>query len=182
MSKITTLRNAIRIKLQEGIDAPVTYKELDQAAKIDHGLRTWAPAWPAGDPRDLAGELYQHMMWVYLFRTIYPPERVDWKINSLLTDAVNNGISILSDFEPRDPLQTLLLAPAFVLGCAAFEKGQREQIRKAIAVVKAYTELRNSDTALQVLEEVWRRMDAHDESSWDWQTIAHEMGLDFLAT
>ena len=71
---------------------------------------------------------------------------------------------------------------AFVIGCAAFEEYQREPIRKAISVVKSYMEYKNTDTALEVLEEVWRLMDAHDEQSWDWQSIAHRMGMDFLAT
>jgi hypothetical protein len=69
-----------------------------------------------------------------------------------------------------------------VIGCAAFEIEQREPIRKAIGTVKAYMEYKNSDTALEVLEEVWRLMDVKDERSWDWQSIAHSMGMDFLAT
>jgi hypothetical protein len=35
---------------------------------------------------------------------------------------------------------------------------------------------------LDVLKEVWRLMDAEDERSWDWQSIAYRMGVDFLAT
>jgi hypothetical protein len=35
---------------------------------------------------------------------------------------------------------------------------------------------------LEVLEEVWRLMDMKSEKSWDWQAIAHGMGMDFLAT
>lgn len=182
MSKITNLRNSIRERMQQGVDPAVHYNALWRATKIDAGIRDWTPAWPAGDSRDLAGLLYKHMMWVYLWRTVYPPQTTSWKIRPELTDAVNDGIAILGQFGPRDPSQTLVLAPAFVLGCAAFEKEQREPIRKAIAVVKAYMEYKNSDTALEVLEEVWRLMDAKDERSWDWQTIAHTMGMDFLAT
>jgi hypothetical protein len=52
----------------------------------------------------------------------------------------------------------------------------------AIANLKSYIEYRNSGTALQLLEEVWRLMDAKDERSWDWQSIAHGMGMDFLAS
>jgi hypothetical protein len=182
MSKITNLRNSIRERMQAGLDPAVNYNALFRASKIDIGIREWKPAWPAGDNRDLAGLLYKQMMWVYLYRTAYPPQASTWEIRPQLTNAVNDGIKILGQFHPRDPSQTLVLAPAFVLGCAAFEKEQRVLIRKAIGVVKAYMEYRNSDTALEVLEEVWRLMDLKDERSWDWQTIAHGMGMDFLAT
>ncbi len=182
MSKITNIRNVIRQNIERRIDPIVDYKAYYAAAEIDAGIREWTPVWPKGDPRDGAGMLYRQMMWIYLWRTIYPPQCTNWKLHSHITTAVNDGIKLLSLFGPRDPSQTLILAPAFVIGCAAFEKEQREPIRKAIAVVKAYMEYKNTDTALEVLEEVWRLMDAKDEQSWDWQSIAHRMGMDFLAT
>ncbi|TVY82266.1 Transcriptional regulatory protein moc3 [Lachnellula suecica] len=182
MSKITNIRNKIRENTEAGIDPVVDYTSLYRAAEIDAGIREWTPAWPAGDTRDVAGLLYKQMMWVYLWRTIYPPKTTHWKPDPRITQAVDDGLTLLASFSPRDPSQTLILAPAFVIGCAAFEKEQRDPIRKAISTVRAYTEYKNSDTALKVLEEVWRLMDAKDERSWDWQSIAHGMGMDFLAT
>lgn len=182
MSKITNIRNTVRERLQNGIEPAVNFTSLHRALQIGAGIKEWKPSWPVGDSRDLAGLLYKQMMWVYLYRTIYPPQLTNWKIRDDLTTAVNDGIALLGKFGPRDPSQTLVLAPAFVLGCAAFEEKQRAPIRKAISVVKAYMEYRNSDTALEVLEEVWRLMDMRDERSWDWQSIAHGMGMDFLAT
>jgi len=170
--------------MKHGVDPVVDYKAFYAAAEIDAGIREWTPAWPAGDPRDAAGMLYRQMMWIYLWRTINPPQITNWKPDpkNKIKQAVDDGLELLSRFEARDPSQTLILAPAFVIGCAAFEEEQREPIRKAIAVVKSYMEYKNTDTALEVLEEVWRLMDVHDEQSWDWQTIAHRMGMDFLAT
>jgi hypothetical protein len=182
MSKITNIRNTIRENMEAGIDAVVDYTSLYRAAEIDAGIRDWQPAWPVGDSRDLAGLLYKQMMWVYLWRTIYPPKTTSWTPNNNITQAVDDGLKLLETFSPRDPSQTLILAPAFVIGCAAFEPRQREPIRKAITVVRQYTEYKNSDTALIVLEEVWRLMDLKDERSWDWQSIAASMGMDFLAT
>ncbi|KAG9230043.1 fungal-specific transcription factor domain-containing protein [Amylocarpus encephaloides] len=182
MSKITNIRNKIRDNIESGADTVVDYNALYKAAEIDAGIRDWMPAWPAGDSRDRAGLLYKQMMWVYLWRTIYPPKATHWKPDARITQAVDDGLTLLASFPPRDPSQTLILAPAFVIGCAAFEPHQREPIREAIRTVKAYTEYRNSDTALEVLEEVWRLMDKKDERSWDWQSIAHGMGMDFLAT
>ncbi|KAM0155342.1 hypothetical protein ACHAQE_006792 [Botrytis cinerea] len=182
MSKITNIRNTIRENMQNHIDPVVNYNALYRPAEIDAGIRDWTPAWPAGDSRDLAGLLYKQMMWVYLWRTIYPPKTTFWKPDPRITKAVDDGIALLEQVPPHDPAQTLVLAPAFIIGCAAFEERQREPIRKAISIVKAYMAFRNSDAALKVLEEVWRLMDAQDERSWDWQSLAHEMGMDFLAT
>ena len=182
MSKITNIRNKIRENIHNGIDPVVDYTSLYRAAEIDAGIREWTPSWPAGDSRDLAGLLYKQMMWIYLWRTIYPPRTKSWKPDARIIKAVDDGIELLSQFKPSDPSQTLILAPAFVIGCAAFEERQRDPIRKAISVVKEYMQYKNSDTALKVLEEVWRLMDAKSEESWDWQFIAHRMGMDFLAT
>ncbi|TAQ91087.1 hypothetical protein B7494_g678 [Chlorociboria aeruginascens] len=182
MSRITNIRNKIRMNMENHKDPVVDYASLYSAAEIDAGIREWIPVWPEGDSRDLAGLLYKQMMWVYLWRTIYPPKTTTWKPDPRITQAVDNGLFMLSQVPPKDPTQTLVLAPAFVLGCAAFKKEQRQPIRKAIQIVKDYMEYKNSDTALKVLEEVWRLMDERDEKSWDWQSIAHGMGMDFLAT
>ena len=182
MSKITNIRNQLRENMNNGSEPVVDYTSLYRAAEIDAGIREWTPAWPAGDSRDLAGLLYKQRICVYLWRTIYPPKTTTWRPDERITQAVNDGLELLGRVPPQDPAQTLVLAPAFVIGCAAFEPEQREAIRKAIRIVKAYMEYKNSDTALQVLEEVWRLMDAQDERSWDWQSIAHGMGMDFLAT
>ena len=182
MSKITDIRNKIRENIHNSIDPVVDYTSLYRAAEIDTGIREWTPSWPAGDSRDLAGTLYKQMMWIYLWRTIYPPRSKNWKPDARIIQAVDDGIELLARFKPNDPSQTLILALAFVIGCAAFEEKQREPIKKAISIVKEYMQYKNSDTALKVLEEVWRLMDAKSEESWDWQSIAHRMGMDFLAT
>lgn len=61
MSKITNLRNDVRARMQSGEDTIVGYKQFWKAANIDAGIRAWTPAWPRGDDRDLAGQLYKHM-------------------------------------------------------------------------------------------------------------------------
>lgn len=182
MSKITSIRNAIRSNMEQGLDPIVDYTSLYRAAEIDAGIREWRPSWPEGDSRDLAGLLYKQMMWVYLWRTIYPPKTTTWAPEFKITSAVNDGLALLKLFAPRDPSQTLLLAPTFIIGCAAFDPAQRPAIRQSIAIIKEYTYLKNADRALEVLEEVWKYMDNKDERSWDWQAIAHGMDMDFLAT
>ncbi|KPM38436.1 hypothetical protein AK830_g8134 [Neonectria ditissima] len=73
LSQITTMRNTIRANMAASVDPLVDYTNLYQAAEIDAAIREWSPQWPPGDTRDSVGLLYKQMMWVYLFRTIYPP-------------------------------------------------------------------------------------------------------------
>ncbi|KAJ3520375.1 hypothetical protein NM208_g13733 [Fusarium decemcellulare] len=73
LSQITTIRNTIRANMAASVDPVVDYTSLYRAAEIDAAIREWTPHWPPGDSRDSVGLLYKQMMWVYLFRTIYPP-------------------------------------------------------------------------------------------------------------
>jgi hypothetical protein len=182
MSKITSIRNTIRLNMEIGADPVVDYTSLYRAAEIDAEIREWEPSWPERDNRGLASLLYKQMMWVYLWRTIYPPTVASWIPDTKIVQAVNDGLELLARVPPKDTSQTLLLAPTFIIGCAAFDVPQREPIRKSIATIREYTNLKNADRALEVLEEVWKLMDLRDERSWDWQLIAHSMDLDFLAT
>ncbi len=205
MRRISTLRNKIRYRMENDLEPVVDYQSLYNAASIDSEIREWAqasaPPSPAAcqlvpvngaekfetrektvDTMHVAGLLYKQMLWVYLWRTIYPPTATTFVIDPKITSAVDDAISLLKLFHDDDKCQTTLLSPAFLIGCAAFEPEQRDEISHAVRRVKAYNGLRNADIALEVLENVWRRMDRRDVRSWDWQAIAHEMGKDFLAT
>lgn len=182
MSRITMLRNKIRQRIKEKLDPMVDYESLFEATKIDADIRNWQPNWPPGDPRDPAGQLYRQMIWVYLWRTIYPPRSTDWKPNEAIVEAVDDGIKLLQAFPSDDKRLTLLLMPAFIIGCAAFLDHQRRMIREKIINIRAYTGLRNADLTLDVLDAVWSAMDKKDEASWDWQTLADRKKLFFLAT
>jgi len=182
MSKITRLRNKIRHNIEQDVDPIVDYNSLYRASQIDAEIREWQSVWPEHEIRHVTGLLYKQMLWVYLWRTIYPPKATTWQPDPKITEAVNGALKLLELVPPSDPCQTLLLAPTFIIGCAAFETEQRMPIRKSIATIRNYTTLKNTDRALEVLEEVWRCMDAKEERSWDWQGIASGMGMDFLAT
>ncbi|KND92995.1 Transcriptional regulatory protein moc3 [Tolypocladium ophioglossoides CBS 100239] len=73
LSQITSIRNTVRANMAASVDPPVDYITLFRAVDIDAAIRDWAPRWPPGDSRDHVAPLYKQMMWVYLFRTIYPP-------------------------------------------------------------------------------------------------------------
>ncbi|SPO07608.1 related to C6 zink-finger protein PRO1A [Cephalotrichum gorgonifer] len=73
MSQITSIRATIRANILAGADQLVDYSSLHRAAEIDSQIRMWTPRWAAGDSRDRVALLYKQTMWLYLFRTIYPP-------------------------------------------------------------------------------------------------------------
>ena len=73
MSQIASIRDQIRAKILDGSDMIVDYDNLYLASEIDAGIRDWTPCWSAGDSRDRVAVLYKQVMWLYLFRTIYPP-------------------------------------------------------------------------------------------------------------
>ncbi|RCI11349.1 hypothetical protein L249_7608 [Ophiocordyceps polyrhachis-furcata BCC 54312] len=76
LSRITGIRNAIRDKLAAAAaaaDPVVDHGILSRAVDVDAAIRDWSPRWPPGDSRNRAAPLFKQVMWVYLFRTIYPP-------------------------------------------------------------------------------------------------------------
>jgi hypothetical protein len=182
MSKITNIRNKIRYRMQQHTTPVVDAESLYRGTEIDAGIREWSPSWPDGGTRDIAGLLYKQMLYVYLWRTLYPPSPTTFKLDPRIKENVDYGLLLLERVPETDCTQTLLLAPTFVIGCAAFEDSQRKRVERAIGVIGEYTNLRNAVPAMEVLREVWRLMDAREEESWDWQTVAHNMGKDFLAT
>ncbi|KAL2194808.1 fungal-specific transcription factor domain-containing protein [Corynascus similis CBS 632.67] len=98
-----------------------------------------------------------------------------------LAHAVEESLSLLEWFKPSDPCQTLLLLPCFLVGTACFSPLQQKRIRASIRAVRGYTGLRNADRVLQLLEEVWRLMEAGDwVAAWDWSGVAESLGLDFI--
>ncbi|ETS73530.1 hypothetical protein PFICI_14476 [Pestalotiopsis fici W106-1] len=111
LSQITTIRNTIRNNMLNDVDPVVDYASLFRAAEIDAAIREWTPHWPPGDSRERVGLLYKQMMWVYLFRTIYPPSTTTATPPAMPTDQYNRPTSPpLSPTSPvhsaRDPHAT----------------------------------------------------------------------------
>jgi Fungal specific transcription factor domain len=177
ISQITSIRNAIRSNMEQGLTPVVDYTVLYRAVEIDAAIREWRSPRPWNDLGDLIDLLYKQMLWIYLWRTIYPLKSTSWELEHKITAAVEEGVALLESFPPRNRVQTLLLAPTFIIGCGAFDPAQRSSVRSSICTIKENTELKDTDRALEVLEQVWRYMDQKDERSWDWQSIAHEMRM-----
>ncbi|KAI0444662.1 fungal-specific transcription factor domain-containing protein [Xylaria telfairii] len=272
VAKITTIRNAIRANMISKTEPLVNFQSV---IEIEDGIHKWAPTWPAGDNRDRVSLLYKQMMWVYLYRTIFPPPapptttgtttttttttaamgigagagtsiaavgagigdgssrmppspasshscsttlspsptgalppisnrrlssdshhvRSPFRTNGdssppvvqyppchdvSISTAVDEALAILDSFKPSDPVQTLLLVPCLVIGCAAFAPAQQERVRAAVRTVRGYTGLRNCDRVIQLLEAVWLLMSQAEWAKvWDWQCVAKSLKIDF---
>lgn len=71
---ITTLRNKIRSNLAAGKGQPaISYVEVFEGNHITKILEDWSPHWSHGDNRAKAAELYKLTLWIYTFRTVFPP-------------------------------------------------------------------------------------------------------------
>jgi hypothetical protein len=110
-----------------------------------------------------------------------PPIRQPPQHDPRITLAVDESLAILETFKSSDPSQTLLLLPCFMVGTACFNPSQQTRVRAAIKTVKGYTGLRNNDRVMDVLEELWRLMDAGEWAAvWDWPGVARRLDMDFI--
>ncbi|CRG85638.1 putative transcriptional regulatory protein C965,10 [Talaromyces islandicus] len=177
ISEITRLRDRIRQRHNEGFEPAVDYQTLSEAVAIDSALRVWEPTYPPETPNWYASQLYRQSTWVYLYRTIRP-SRPSEKISQVVDDALKYLEMLPSDAGAY----SIMLMPLFLIGCSAFEPHQRERIKRGFDAMEGYSNLRNIEPALKVVERVWEVMDSRMEDSWDWERIIEEMKMDFLIT
>jgi hypothetical protein len=110
-----------------------------------------------------------------------PPARRPPNLDPALSLAVEESLALLESFKASDSCQTLLLLPCFLVGTACFSPVQQKRVRAAIKTVRGYTGLRNADRVVELLEEVWRLMEAGDwVAAWDWAGVADRLELDFI--
>lgn len=182
LCEIYVIRNQIRSNMANGRDPVVSREFLNAARKINIRIQEWAP--PGADIKDaftiLLGLLYKQVILIYLWRTVYPPRSRSWLVHPKITEAVDDGISLLTSIPACYRSKPMLVAPAFIIGCAAFNATQRTLVRESIEMTKIYTNSKTADRVFEVLEIVWRRMDDKDERSWDWERTAHDLRMDVL--
>lgn len=177
ITQITAIRDETRVRRSAGIVPAVPPTCLTLAVEIDAGIRNWSPAQEADSYRRVAGQLYRQCTWVYLWRTIQASEK-----SPKITSAVDDGLQYLRELPPKESAQSVVLLPAFILGCAAFEERQRPEVERAFDNLEAYSSLGNIRPAREIVRKVWELIDAGDAKSWDWECTMAEMGYDFLVT
>lgn len=180
ISRIRCLRDQIREERaagRKGYDANI----YNEAFAIDCSLRDWQCTYDTDNPRYVCSLLYRQCTWIYLYRTVQPSQS-----NSIFETAVDQGLMYLSCLpmgKDEGTMQSVLLMPLFLLGCAAFEPRQRRPISLAFDQLQEWSRLANIKYARVVVEEIWRMMDCGMESeTWDWESIIASHGWDFLIT
>lgn len=177
ISKISNLRRRLRTRIDEKQEPVMDYEALLAAHAIDTGLRGWVCPHQLGSPRYTISMLYRQATWVYLYRTTK-----DSRSHPFIKSAVDDGIRYIKELPAEGWIQSNVLLPLFLLGCAAFEEQQRIEINRAFNGLIAVTGLGNIGFAKEVVDEIWRLMDDKESESWDWERIINAKGWDFLAT
>lgn len=181
ISRIRRLRDSIRERRDRGAGHWWDDTIMHEAFEIDNALRQWSCVHPPDSPRYAASLLYRQCTWIYLHRTIQLS-----KPSPTFKQAVDEGLTYLRML-PWDTddgsAQAILLMPLFLLGCAAFEPGQRPEISRAFERLQTWSNLGNIRYAREIVEEVWQMMDqGREDETWDWETIIANRGWDFLVT
>jgi hypothetical protein len=177
ISKTSNLRRRLRSRIDNKLEPTMDYEALLAAHAIDSGLRGWVCPQTPGTPRYTLSMLYRQATWVYLYRTTKSSDP-----HPFIKSAVDDGIRYINELPAEGWIQSNVLLPLFLIGCAAFEEQQRIEIDRAFAGLIACTGLGNIGFAREVVDDVWKLMDAGDQESWDWEKIINQKGWDFLAT
>lgn len=177
ISEVTRLRDRIRQRHEEGYEPAIDYQILSDAVSIDSAIRVWETSHVPNTANWSLAQLYRQSTWVYLYRTIRPSRPSD-----KIAQVVDDGLTYLDQLPQDAGAYSIVLMPLFLLGCSAFVPEQRERIQQGFNTLKAYSNLRNIEPALRVVERVWEVMDTNIEESWDWEKIIKDMNMDFLIT
>ena len=175
ISKITKLRDQLRSRGLAGKGRGEDFETTSEALSIDSDLRQWTPSQPPGHPHYHGAQVYRQCVCIYLFRTIMPSQK-----HPTITQAVDVGLDLLQQTQASTGIESILLMPIFILGCAAFDAEQRPVVSQYFDTVQEWSSLGNVGPTRAVVERIWQLMDAEDPLSWDWETVMRNMGYDFL--
>lgn len=177
ISRISNLRRRLRARIDEKLEPIMDYEALLATHAIDSGLRSWICPQPPGTPRYTISMLYRQATWVYLYRTTKASHS-----HPFIKSAVDAGIRYINELPAEGWVQSNVLLPLFLIGCAAFEEEQQVEITRAFNGLIACTGLGNITHAKEIVEEIWSLMKAGDPESWDWERRVHARNWSFLAT
>lgn len=169
-SKTRLLRDRVRKRREEQQRPYVDFNTIMDGKAIDADLKTATCEYEVGTDEWVGWNLYKTTFWLYLHRTLN---------NSTASPELENGVSkaieYLQSIDPNSSLQCILLTPTFIIACATFNQQQRPAINDAFDVLERFSSLGNIKHARQVVDRVWKFMDAGNDCSWDWEGIMEEM-------
>jgi hypothetical protein len=174
-SKTRLLRDRVRKRREEQQRPYVDFNTIMDGKAIDSALKTATCEYELGSDDWVAWNLYQTTFWLYLHRTLN-----NSSASPELENGVKKAIEYLQSIDPNSSLQSMLLTPTFIVACATFNEEQRPAINDAFDVLEQFSSLGNIKHARQVVDRVWKFMDAGNDRSWDWEGIMEEMVRNIL--
>lgn len=177
ISKITELRARIRARRMSNTHPVIDAQDFADASAMEVELNEWICNQQRESSPWTAGYLYRVCTWIYLTRTISPSQP-----SANLRRGVDEGLGYLAQLLPDPSTQGILLMPLFLLGCAAFDADQREQISAAFEMLRHSRGCENIGRAHAVVSHIWALMDQRRAENWDWEMVMSEMQWDFLVT
>ena len=179
---IRQLRDEIRACREAGRSWCSDDHLLRQAFSLEEDLRAWVCQLEPDTAQYHASLLYRQCAWLYLFRTVRPSTP-----SPDLALGVDEGLKYLGlVFRDEDATNNWSRGTAlpfiFLLGCAAYEPGQRVYIRSCLETLQLRC-FGDVGHARRVLERIWDMMDqghGDQDGTWDWEGVMTGMGLDLL--
>lgn len=177
LGRISRLRVRVRETVRRQAKFSLDSSMYAEAADIDIELHEWESSASKDSSRWLGANINQRAAWAYLRRTMTFP-RPGPETKSVLEDA----LELFERLPETDSALTCLLYSIFLLGCCAFEEGHRVRIRSALDRILAYTGMRNVQVTKEFTQRLWDKMDHDVHASWDWESFAEDLNMDFLIT
>ena len=174
--EINQIRNEIRNRKTKDGSPSTSYDTIKQSSYTAQKLHDWKSNLEENTSKWVIAEVYRQTALVYLHRSVRAS-----KPDPDLSIRVERGLYFIGSLVREGAIQCLLL-PTFILGCSAFEEGQRMQVREILTQLEACTRQGNVAPTLEVIQKVWEMMDVGDEQNWDWESVMYDMGIDISIT
>ena len=176
-SRVSQLRQTARDCVRKHGDFTLDSSVYAEAAEIDAELRQWMSPFEETTERWIAAQICQRATWAYLRRTMsYPstgPEMIA---------VINDALELFDHLASDDSSLSCLVYPMFLFGCCAVDKQHRSRISQNFDRLYQYSELRNVEITKDFIITLWEKMDEDALSSWDWESLAEDLHLDYLIT
>lgn len=167
--------------------------ELDATASVvEASLLAWEPemslsADGQGEKEEVPGPLrgilsnalaYRHSSLVHLYRSIQGAGRDDVRVQAHVQASLGFCVGTVESDGPMGAL----LWPLFVAACEASDEGDRALAARSFREIEKHQGMANIEQSWRIVQEVWRRADAEEQTTADAEDVDMEIVLDATAT
>lgn len=164
----------IRNRIRESGPGNATDSESDEAVRIWRQAEAYQFQERLPGSRGVVQALYIKMIQLYA-------GYIGWFGGPNDDADINPFLDTLNKFHPRDPCQSVLLLPCFIVGAMCTSKEHQNIIQNAIGKIFDFTGRENTKLVILVLKEIWDLVSCGDMAlAWDWPGVSQRLGLDFV--